>query len=255
MRTGRFLSEALHQRGRLESEYAALLTELSARLDPVDHNPWPHHATISGASLAIRANAYRQVGGVPRVSLGEDKALIAELEKLDPRIRYNNDIEVITSGRVVGRAPGGVADTLFLRSACPDAPCDGALEPYNTAVKRAWWRGSLRRLWSRCGLSGALMWARTLGVSEPQWRRMVEAPTFGSAWAIAESASPGLKRRLLRPHDLPGEISMARRALTRLRVPTTSQYVQPKFLVARIAHDDGKVLRLSDEKLDRAVAG
>jgi hypothetical protein len=221
---GALLPEALHQRGRLESEYEALLTELSARLDPVDYNPWPHHATISGASLGITVKAHQQVGGVPCEPLGEDKALIAELTKQDARIRYSNDIEVVTSGRVVGRAPGGVADTLLLRSTCPDAPCDEVLEPYGTAVKRARWRGCLRKLWRRHGLSGAATWARTLAVSDAQWRRMVEAPSFGSAWGIAESASPYLKRHLLRPHDLPGEIRAARRALMRLKPTVVSRY-------------------------------
>jgi glycosyltransferase involved in cell wall biosynthesis len=50
---GKFLPEALHRRGELEDAYERLLTELSWLLDPLEHNPWPHHATISGASLGI----------------------------------------------------------------------------------------------------------------------------------------------------------------------------------------------------------
>ena len=50
---GRLLPAALHQRGELEDAYEQLLTELSWLLDPLEHNPWPHHATISGASLGI----------------------------------------------------------------------------------------------------------------------------------------------------------------------------------------------------------
>jgi hypothetical protein len=37
---GDLLPQALHRRGRLESAYEALLTELSALLDPLDYNPW-----------------------------------------------------------------------------------------------------------------------------------------------------------------------------------------------------------------------
>ena len=74
---GEFLPEALHRRGELEDAYERLLTELSWLLDPLEHNPWPHHATISGASLGITRTAYCRVGRLPRVPLGEDKALIA----------------------------------------------------------------------------------------------------------------------------------------------------------------------------------
>jgi hypothetical protein len=85
---GKFLPEALHRRGELEDAYEGLLTELSWRLDPLEHNPWPHHATISGASLGVTRTAYCRVGRLPRVPLGEDKALIALLSRQDARIRY-----------------------------------------------------------------------------------------------------------------------------------------------------------------------
>ena len=109
---GELLPEALHRRGELEDTYERLLTELSWLLDPLEHNPWPHHATISGASLGITRAAYCRVGRLPRVPLGEDKALIALLSRQDARIRYCPTVHVITSGRTNGRAPGGVADTL-----------------------------------------------------------------------------------------------------------------------------------------------
>ena len=143
---GAVLPEALHRRGELEDTYERLLTELSWLLDPLDHNPWPHHATISGASLGVTREAYCRVGRLPRVPLGEDKALIALLSRHDARIRYCPTAHVITSGRTHGRAPGGVADTLAIRSREPDAFCDDALEPFRTAFARAAWRGRLRRL-------------------------------------------------------------------------------------------------------------
>ena len=158
---GDLLPPALHRRGGLESAYEALLTELSALLDPLDHNPWPHHATISGASIAITRDAYLAVGGLPRVPLGEDKALVAELVRLDRKICFCPEIQVITSGRVEGRAPGGVADTLRLRSNDPDAFCDELLEPFRIAIKRAKWRGRLRWLRRAGKLVGNGAWARS----------------------------------------------------------------------------------------------
>src|ERR1700733_6795573 len=113
---GKFLPDALHRRGELEDTYERLLAELSWLLDPLEYNPWPHHATISGASLGVTRSAYCRVGRLPRVPLGEDKALVALLYHHDARIRHCPTAHVITSGRTDGRAPGGVADTLAIRS-------------------------------------------------------------------------------------------------------------------------------------------
>ena len=132
---GADLPEALHRRGKFEDTYERLLTELSWLLDPLEHNPWPHHATISGASLGVTRTAYCRVGRLPRVPLGEDKALIALLSRQDARIRYCSTAHVVTSGRIHGRAPGGVADTLAIRSRDPDAFCDEALEPFPRGVR------------------------------------------------------------------------------------------------------------------------
>jgi hypothetical protein len=214
---GDLLPPALHRRGELESAYEALLTELSALLDPLDYNPWPHHATISAASIAITRDAYLAVGGLPRVPLGEDKALVAELVRLDRKIRFCPEIRVITSGRVEGRAPGGVADTLRLRSNDPDAFCDELLEPFRVAIKRAKWRGRLRWLRRAGKLVGNGAWARELGIPAPDAQRICRAPTFGAAWSAVEHKSPLFHRRLLKPAELPDQISGARRALARLR--------------------------------------
>ena len=62
---GKLLPHALHRRGALEDAYEGLLTELSSLLDPLEHNLWPHHATISGASLGITRDAYCRVGACP----------------------------------------------------------------------------------------------------------------------------------------------------------------------------------------------
>ncbi len=210
---GERLPVALHVRGKLESVYEDLLTEMSARLDPQDGNPWPHHATISGASLALSRAAYLRVGRLPRVALGEDKALVAELRRHDARIRFAPDVAVVTSGRTAGRAPGGVADTLRLRSADPAAVCDEALEACATAFKRALWRGRLRR----GGVSDAGRWRAALKVPVGAARQAAAASTFGVAWELIEQASPVLSRRALAPADLPRQIELATHLLRRLQ--------------------------------------
>ena len=200
---GNYLPEALHQRGELEDTYERLLTELSWLLDPLEHNPWPHHATISGASLGITRAAYCRVGRLPRVPLGEDKALIALLSRQDARIRYCPTVHVITSGRTDGRAPGGVADTLAIRSREPDAFCDDALEPFRTAFARASWRGRLRRLHGAGRLALDQDWVAELGISPRDVNDIIKEPAFGAAWGVVEDRSPLFARRLLRPAELP----------------------------------------------------
>jgi hypothetical protein len=235
---GKLLPDALHRRGALEDAYESLLTELSWLLDPLEHNPWPHHATISGATLGITRDAYCRVGRLPRVPLGEDKALIALLSRQDARIRYCPAVHAVTSGRTQGRAPGGVADTLAIRSREPDAFCDEALEPFRTAFARAAWRGRLRRLHGFGRLALNQEWTAKLEI--PACEVILQESAFGAAWRIIEDRSPLFARRLLRPAELPGQISIARCWLGRLREggSPTRQHVQAKLPISIRALDD-----------------
>ena len=253
---GDLLPEALHRRGRLESAYEALLIELAALLDPLVHNPWPHHATVSGASIAVTREAYLRAGGLPRVPLGEDKALIAELIRHDAKIRFCSEVRVTTSGRLDGRAPGGVADTLRLRSNDPAALCDELLEPFRVAIKRAKWRGRLRRLRSAGKLDRNGAWARELGISASDARRICRAPSFGAAWSAIEYQSPLFARHLLTPAELPDQISGARRALARLRNGRLSvrEHVEPEVGVPVCSLNSSGVTDRGDEEVCSLVA-
>jgi hypothetical protein len=253
---GKFLPEALHRRGELEDAYERLLTELSWRLDPLEHNPWPHHATISGASLGVTRTAYCRVGGLPRVPLGEDKALIALLSRQDARIRYCPTAHVITSGRTNGRAPGGVADTLAIRSREPDALCDGALEPFRAAFARASWRGRLRRLHGAGHFYLNHDWAAELRLSASHVNDIKKESAFGAAWSVIENRSPLFPRRLLRPVELPEQIAIARRSLASLREGGSGarQHVQTKISVSIRTLDDAGRSHSFDEESDGLVA-
>jgi hypothetical protein len=252
---GKLLPAALHRRGELEDTYEKLLTELSWLLDPLEHNPWPHHATISGASLGITRTAYCSVGRLPRVALGEDKALIALLSRQDARIRYSPTIQVITSGRTSGRAPGGVADTLAIRSKEPEALCDDALEPFSTAFARALWRGRLRRLQAAGGLALDQAWAAQLGLPPCNVNDIVKAPHFGAAWSMIEDRSSLFARQLLRPAELPEQIAIARRSLSLLQEASgAGQDVQTELGMSICPPDDQARPRLLDEELDSLVA-
>jgi cellulose synthase/poly-beta-1,6-N-acetylglucosamine synthase-like glycosyltransferase len=253
---GAFLPEALHRRGALENTYERLLTELSWLLDPLGHNPWPHHATISGASLGVTRAAYCRVGRLPRVPLGEDKALIRLLSRQDARIRCCSTVHVITSGRTHGRAPGGVADALAIRSREPDAFCDDALEPFRAALARAAWRGRLRRLHGYGRLALDQDWAAKVGISELAVNDVIQEPTFGTAWDVIEERSPLFARQLLRPTELPKQISIARRWLTHLREGDSGarQHVQAKLAISIPALKDAGRLNSLDEESGSFVA-
>ncbi len=253
---GKYLPQALHRRGRLEDAYERLLTELSWLLDPLEHNPWPHHATISGASLAIIRTAYCRVGRLPCVPLGEDKALVALLSRQDARIRYCPAVCVITSARTKGRAPGGVADTLRVRSREPEAFCDEALEPFSTAFARALWRGRLRRLRDAGSLAPNQEWVHELGISARLVEDISKASAFGAAWSMIEDRSPLFARQLLRPAELPAQISIARRSLARLRKggSRARQHVQPKSKIPIRPLDDACRPHSLDEEDDSLVS-
>jgi hypothetical protein len=190
------------------------------------------------------------------VPLGEDKALIAVLSRQDAKIRYCSAVNVTTSGRTEGRAPGGVADTLRIRSREPEAFCDEALEPFRAAFARALWRGRLRRLYNARGLALDQEWACELGISARQIKAITDAQAFGAAWSIFEHQGPLFTRQLLRPAELPDQISIARRALARLRQCSLGarQHVQAKTRIAiRPVGETGRTHSF-DEESDSLVA-
>ncbi len=123
------LPASLKARGALEGRYEALVCELETWLDPQPHDPWPRHPTESGASFALTLASFRAVGGVPNKALGEDRALARALRSGGFRIRHAPEVKVITSGRLIGRAEGGCADTMRLRIEEPRARCDTYLRP------------------------------------------------------------------------------------------------------------------------------
>ncbi len=215
------LPAALHERGALEAEYEALLAEITARLDPTPGNPWPHHWCRSGASLATSLGAYRAIGGIPDIPCGEDRAFVDRLLASDLVVRHDPDLVVVTSGRLLGRAKGGVADTIRLRCDHPESLCDDRLEPVGSVVSRALLRRRLRRL-HRDGQRAALRRrARALGIDGVNATRIAGLSTFGAMHAALESASSRLGYRPLRPADLPRQIRRARMFVALLRVATS----------------------------------
>ena len=115
------IPQSLHDDDARECAYDALCDEIHARLDPDAADPMPRHTQNSGASIAVTAAAYRRCGGIPDVSVGEDRAFIAALRRVDARVRHAPEVHVTVSGRTEGRSPGGMADTIRRRLIVPDA--------------------------------------------------------------------------------------------------------------------------------------
>ena len=210
-------------RGRLEDTYLRLLAEITARCDPRPHDPWPNHRVSSGASLAISIAAYAAVGGLPPRSVGEDSALTETLGRAGFKVRHSMDVCVSTSCRFDGRATGGAADTMRYRHAVPDAPCDDEIEPAFQATRRALYKGLLRGQWQHGPTARKLPFALKASLEIGNLFDGRRISSFDDAWEIVCERSPALKRAgLLRPSDLPRQISVAKmiiRQLQRIRPP------------------------------------
>jgi Glycosyltransferase like family 2 len=214
-------------RGRLEDSYLRLLAEIDARCDPRPYDPWPNHRVSSGASLAVTLATYTAIGGLPPRPVGEDSALTAALDRAGFKVRHAMAVSVSTSCRLDGRAQGGAADTMRLRHAVPDSPCDDDLEPAMQATRRAIYRGLLRKLLS--GGSAPAGLPRGWRIPDAVTKNLMQGGVaFEDVWQRVSRESPILRRgEPLRPSDLPRQIAMANMVLRQLRAPIRSPKIAP----------------------------
>ena len=68
------------------------------------------------------------------------------MRRIDARIRHAPDVLVTVSGRLEGRAEGGMADTLRRRLVRPDEWLDDCIEPAADRLRRATIRSRLRSI-------------------------------------------------------------------------------------------------------------
>jgi hypothetical protein len=78
-------------------------------------SPLGTHAHVHGANLAVRADAYLDVGGWSNLPLAEDHCLWRRVRDRGWQVSSTTESVVITSPRLEGRARGGFADTLKAR--------------------------------------------------------------------------------------------------------------------------------------------
>ena len=209
----------LHEDDARECRLGELLDEIAAILDPDPADPWPRHTEHSGASICVSTSAFRRVGGMPDRALGEDRAFFAALRQADAAIRHAPDVTVTVSGRIVGRARGGMADTMRRRITAPDPFLDDRIEPVPSAVRRARLRATARVVWKdpeHAELSARL--AYELGLSPAALARFLAVPMFGGAWAEIEENCPVLAPTLVPAADVEPQIRAARAVLDSIRV-------------------------------------
>jgi hypothetical protein len=206
----------LHEDDARECAYDALCDEIHARLDPDPADPFPRHTQHSEASIAVTAAAFARCGGVPAVPSAEDRALIGALRRVDARIRHALGVHVTVSGRIEGRTPGGMADTIRRRLSGPDEFLDPRLEPAADCARRAAGRAGLRRTYEEAD-ADTLSLATELGLSQDHLGRLLRQKYFGAAWEAVEVASPLFRRRQVRVADLPGQMAAAEAILEQLR--------------------------------------
>lgn len=192
-----------------EWRLARLHARLHSLLDPRPQARWPTHIWAWGASLAVTVAAYRAVGGLPAVPLAEDRAFADRLDRHGFCVRRSHAPVVVTSTRLHGRAPGGLA-TLIGAYTNDDMPCDAAIEPTVSLMRRLVWRARLQR---RHAYDGAKVCARMvgrLGITRSSLSA-VDGTTFLDWWAAIEQASPQLRRERVPTESLPLEIGRAER--------------------------------------------
>ena len=179
---------SLHYLRRLAHRY--LTSQIEAFLDPQPHDCWPRHFQYYGANMAVLAEMYGRVGGLPCVEEEEDVALYRQLQQADAKIRHSLDVRVVTSARRTGRATGGLAE--LLEELAQVSQQHYRVESPRLTEARILLRRQLRQIWAALqggslhGLSirtygnNAKLLAKSLGLSEARLRQEIEsAPTFG----------------------------------------------------------------------------
>jgi len=188
--------------GALEWEYLGLMASAEALFDPRPHDPAPRHAQCCGANLGITSAMLRRVGGVPAVAVGEDWALLAAVDQVDGRIRFDPGPHVTASARTSGRADGGMANSLAARMS-DDYLSDEQFAPADDLVFRWRSRAAARQAWS--------LGQDTFSIDGSQVPLDRALPTFGAAWGAVHLSPP----RRQRPATLPRETKRLRELMRR----------------------------------------
>jgi GT2 family glycosyltransferase len=206
----------LHEDDARELKLSTLLDEMAWLMEPDPYDPWPRHTEHSGASLAATVSTWRRAGGIPAVAHAEDRAFVARLRQIDARVRHAPEVRVTVSGRTLGRATGGMADTIRRRIIQQDEFADSDVEPASNRHRRLELRNLTRTAWQTRGEHRDAL-IDVLQLPPKIVRAALASPFFGQAWSSLERVSPLLRPVPVRFADLHLEIAQAELILETIR--------------------------------------
>lgn len=93
-------------------EYWAAVRAVEDEVDPQAWDLPPRHGDHTGGSLAVRADLYRHIGGVPVKASGEDRALVLAGLAAGGRLVHPLAVWTRVSPRLDGRAEQGMAHAM-----------------------------------------------------------------------------------------------------------------------------------------------
>ena len=177
-----------------DAAYHLLCARLEDQLDPVLTDRWPRHHQHFGASLALTAQAYRQVGGLPEVRFLEDEALCQALRRHDLTLRHSPWVQVVTSARRDGRVEVGLSWQLREWLRMSQQQREPHVEDPAQLARRWRLRCQLRAYWASGATNQHAAIAARLQVPAAKLvRKAWQAPTFGTLWEWALENAPGLQ--------------------------------------------------------------
>jgi Glycosyl transferase family 2 len=153
--------------------YHQLIVELESYLDLNPYDCWPRHAQHYGASLAVTAQMYQKVGGMPATRTPEDVAFYRALLRVGARFRHSPLVQVSTSARQTVRVEQGFSAQLNQWEALGEQQAF-LVESAYAIETRFKMRRHLRQLWHqilkgyRHSIKDVSACASTLGVGA-QW--------------------------------------------------------------------------------------
>ena len=183
----------------LDATYHVLRSQLEHLLDPDEADPWPRHHQHFGASLAVTAAGYRQVGGLPAVPYLEDEALFRALRRHDLRVRHSPQVRVYTSDRQQGRVAVGLSWQLREWAGLLQHGHEPLVDHPAQLISHWQTRRRLRELWrttqagapvatQAAGLAAVGPVAAALLVPPPDlWRQVRQSASFGELWEWVEA--------------------------------------------------------------------
>ena len=232
--------------------HAYISAQIECLLDPQSHDCWPRHFQYYGANMAVSAEMYGYIGGVPLVENEEDVALYRRLKLADAKIRHSLEVRVLTSARRTGRATGGLSELLETLSHTTRKAQRVLVESPEVTEARILLRKWLRQVWSifqgdrhfniKSYARTTDLLARSLGFSGLRLQQYIEAAsTFGELVAtISDHQINQIDARWVQPNT---EISIANMHLRQRLQTLRASLKSPSNQSDRIDTDPTVILK------------